>query len=62
MGKQSVSEAVLTSGESVPPMPADTRALPLLELEEAGTCNCSSGCGCGCQSGGSCGCQGNCGR
>jgi hypothetical protein len=60
MGKQ--SETVPTTGESVRAMPAETRALPLLELEKPGSCNCASGCGCGCQSGGSCGCQGNCGR
>ena len=61
MARQSLSETVLTSGEAIPSMPADSRALPLLTLEEdGGSCNCGSGCGCGCQSGGSCGCGGNC--
>lgn len=60
MAKQTLSEAGPAGGETAPPMPAGSRALPVLVLEEAGTCNCGSGCGCGCQSGGSCGCGGNC--
>jgi len=61
MVKQSVSESVLTSVEGTPPTPVESRALPIVLLEEeAGGCSCGGGCKCGCQSGGSCSCGGAC--
>jgi hypothetical protein len=61
MAKQSMSESVLPS-EGLPSLSVESRALPIVVLEEeSGGCSCGGGCKCGCQSGGSCGCGGACG-